>query len=238
MPVHSEEKLPPPSPPSYSEEGTFHSQYNVLRTIGHGTYAKVLLAHHRLTGTPVAVKVLVKNHRLFQPAMMEANIMKKMNHPNIVSLLQVIETKTRGYIIMELVEGQELYQYIKKSGHIEEDEAQKLFIQILSAVSYCHRRGIIHRDLKPDNIMLDKNGNIKIIDFGLSTQVKPGEMLNQHCGAYSFGVFLGQRYDGTKSNLWTLGVVLYFMVVGKVPFESSCKSRLWQVYTLQVIRTC
>lgn len=111
--MHSEEESPPTSPQdSISEEGSFRSQYKVLRTIGQGSNGKVLLAHHRLTGTPVAIKVVVKNNHLFQPAMMEAEIMKKINHPNIISLLQVIETKTTVYLIMELVEGQELYQYI------------------------------------------------------------------------------------------------------------------------------
>ena len=224
MPAHIEEELPPPSPrPSNPEDGELYSQYKVVRTIGHGTFAKVLLAQHRLTGTSVAIKVLVKNKPWFQEAMKEANILKKIKHPNIVSLLQVIETKTRGYLILELVEGQELYEYIKNSGHIEEDEARQIFLQILSAVSYCHRHGIVHRDLKPDNIMIDNKGSIKIIDFGLSTQVKPGDLLDEPCGAYAFRapeLFLWERYDGRKSDLWALGVILYYMVVGKVPFDS------------------
>ncbi|XP_076782635.1 sperm motility kinase Y-like [Arvicanthis niloticus] len=224
MPTHREDVLPPTSPQdSISEEGSFHSQYKVLRTIGQGSNGKVLLARHRLTGTHVAIKVLVKNNQLFQPAMMEAHIMRKINHPNIISLLQVIETKTTVYLIMELVEGQELYQYIKQSGYIEEDKAREIFKQIISAVSYCHAHGIVHRDLKPDNIMLDYKGKVKIIDFGLSTQVEPGQMLDRPCGAYSFGapeLFLGEIYDGTKNDIWTLGVVLYYMVVGKVPFDS------------------
>jgi serine/threonine protein kinase len=230
MPAQSEEELPLPSPqPGNSEDRNFHSQYKVIRTIGHGTFAKVLLAQHRLTGTSVAIKVLVKNKPWFQEAMKEANILKKIKHPNIVSLLQVIETKTRGYLILELVEGQELYEYIKTSGHIEEDKARQIFIQILSAVGYCHGHGIVHRDLKPDNIMIDNKGNIKIIDFGLSTQFKPGEILKEHCGAYAFGAperFLGQRYDGTKSDLGALGVVLHYMVVGKVPFDSFINPEL------------
>ncbi|XP_052025356.1 sperm motility kinase Y-like [Apodemus sylvaticus] len=224
IPTHSEEELPPFSfEPHISEEEDFHSQYKVLRTIGQGSNAKVLLAQHRLTGTPVAIKVLEKGKQWFQSAMMEANIMRTLNHPNIISLLQVTETKKSIYLVMEFVEGQQLYQYIKNSGHIEEDEARKIFKQLIAAVSYCHEHGIVHRDLKPDNILIDNNGKIKIIDFGLSTKVKPGQMLSQHCGSYSFGApefFLGKRYDGTKSDSWTLGVVLYFMIVGKVPFDS------------------
>ncbi|XP_063136902.1 sperm motility kinase Y-like [Rattus norvegicus] len=224
MPTETEEELPTPTPePSISEEGNFHSQYQVLGTIGQGGNAKVLLAHHRLTGTPVAVKVLRKDKQWFQPAMMEANIMRKINHPNIVSLIQVIEKETRIYLIMELVEGQELYQYIRESGHIEEDEARQIFEQILSAVSYCHGKGIVHRDLKLDNIMIDKNKKVKVIDFGLSNQFQPGKMPNHHCGTYSFGspeLLLGHRYDGPKNDMWIIGVVLYCMVVGKLPFDS------------------
>ncbi|CAH7305753.1 sperm motility kinase 2B [Phodopus roborovskii] len=208
---------------SFSDKQSFYSQYKFLKTIGHGGYAKVKLAHHCLTGTPVAVKVLRKRKLWCYPVMSEVDIMMTINHPNIISLLQVIETEKRIYLVMELAEGQQLYQYIRKVGHLLEDEARGIFKQILSAVSYCHDLGIIHRDLKPDNIMVDNNGKVKIIDFGLGTQVKPGQKLSYHCGTYSFGapeLLLGRLYDGPKIDIWTLGVVLYFMVVGKVPFDA------------------
>ncbi|XP_049991901.1 sperm motility kinase 2B-like [Alexandromys fortis] len=221
----SEEGGSPKSSPvsSLFEEECFQSQYRVLRTIGQGSNAKVQLAHHRLTGTPVAVKVLHKKKNWCHPIMSEVDIMMMVNHPNIISLLQVIESEKRIYLIMELAEGQQLYQYIRKTGRLQEDEARGIFRQILAGVSYCHELGIVHRDLKPDNIMLDGNGKVKIIDFGLGTQVKPGQRLDRHCGAYSFGapeLFLGKLYDGPKIDIWTVGVVLYFMVVGKVPFDA------------------
>ncbi|KAK7806861.1 hypothetical protein U0070_026753 [Myodes glareolus] len=206
---------------SYRE--SFHCQYIVLKTIGWGGFAKVKLAYHRLTGTPVAVKVLRKRKMWCYPVMSEVNIMMMINHPNIISLLQVIESEKRIYLVMELAEGQQLYQYIRQAGHLQEDEARGIFRQIVSAVSYCHELGIVHRDLKPDNIMLDRKGKVKIIDFGLGTQVKPGQRLSLHCGTYSFGapeILLGRLYDGPKVDIWTLGVVLYFMVVGKVPFDA------------------
>ncbi|XP_003504110.1 sperm motility kinase 2B-like [Cricetulus griseus] len=224
MSTPSEEESPEASPSSsIFEEESFQSQYRVLRTIGHGSNAKVQLAHHLLTGTPVAVKVLQKKKKWHQPLRAEVDIMMMISHPNIISLFQVIETEKRIYLIMELAEGQELYQYIRKVGHLKEDEARGIFKQIIAGVSYCHDLGIVHRDLKPDNIMLDPNGNVKIIDFGLGTQVQPGQRLSRHCGAYSFGapeLFLGRLYDGPKIDIWTLGVVLYFMVVGKVPFDA------------------
>ncbi|XP_041535929.1 sperm motility kinase 2B-like [Microtus oregoni] len=208
---------------SFSYRESFHSQYIALKTIGQGGYAKVKLAYNRLTGTPVAVKVLRKKKLWCYPVMSEVDIMMMVNHPNIISLLQVIESEKRIYLVMELAEGQQLYQYIRKAGHLQEDEARGIFRQILSAVSYCHELGIVHRDLKPDNIMVDGNGKVKIIDFGLGTQVKPGQRLSFHCGTYSFGapeLLRGKLYDGPKIDIWTLGVVLYFMVVGKVPFDA------------------
>ncbi|XP_005083103.2 sperm motility kinase 2B-like [Mesocricetus auratus] len=225
MPASSEEESPELSPTASStfEEESFQSQYKVLRTIGHGSNAKVQLAHHRLTGTPVAIKVLQKRKKWYQPIRSEVDIMMMTNHPNIISLLQVIETETRIYLVMELAEGQQLYQYIRKAGRLSEDEARRIFKQIIAGVSYCHDLGIVHRDLKPDNIMLDQNGKVKIIDFGLGTRFQPGQRLSRHCGAYSFGapeLFLGRLYDGPKVDVWTLGVVLYFMVVGKVPFDA------------------
>ncbi|OBS69670.1 hypothetical protein A6R68_01790, partial [Neotoma lepida] len=156
---------------------SFHSQYVVLKTIGRGSFAKVKLAQHRLTGALVAVKVFQKRKMWCFPILSEADIMRMIKHPNIVSLLQVIESDKRKYLIMELAEGKPLHKYVRKAHPLKEDEARGIFRQILSAMGYCHERGIIHRDLKPDNIVVDRNGKVKIVDFGLGTQVKPGEKL-------------------------------------------------------------
>ncbi|OBS57161.1 hypothetical protein A6R68_11714, partial [Neotoma lepida] len=208
---------------------SFYSQYVVLKTIGHGGSAKVKLAQHRLTGAPVAVKVLVKRKMWCYPVISEADIMRRMNHPNIVSLLQVIDSDKKTYLIMELAEGEPLFQYVKKAGHLKEDDARGIFRQMLSAVGYCHQCGIIHRDLKPDNIMVDQNGKVKIIDFGLGTQIKPGEKLTVIFGSYYFSapeLFLDKVHDGPKVDIWALGVVLYYMVVGKLPFRGATSSEL------------
>ncbi|KAL1770173.1 sperm motility kinase 2B-like, partial [Sigmodon hispidus] len=223
MEFYSEEIPELTSEHNFSDREDFYSQYTVLSTLGYGGFAKVKLAEHRLTGTLVAVKIVHKKKMWCYPVMPEADIMKMTNHPNIISLLQVIETEKKIYLIMELAEGQQLYQYIRKNGPLQEDEARRIFLQILSAVSYCHELGIIHRDLKPDNIMIDNNGKVKIIDFGLGTQVKPGQKLSFHCGTYSYAapeLFLGGLYDGPKVDIWTLGVILYFMVAGKIPFAA------------------
>ncbi|XP_032767306.1 sperm motility kinase 2B-like [Rattus rattus] len=215
------ERLPSESS-SYTE--SFHSQYMILNTIGHGGYATVKLALHRLTGTPVAVKILIKKEHWCHPVTSEVDIMMRIHHPNIISLFQVIETKKKIYLIMELAEGKQLYHRILEAGQLQEDEARGIFRQLLSAMGYCHARGIVHRDLKPDNIMIDTRGRIKIIDFGLATHVRPGQMLRYHCGTYAFAapeMLLGKLYEGPKVDVWTLGVVLYCMTVGRLPFDDS-----------------
>ncbi|XP_076782631.1 sperm motility kinase 2A-like [Arvicanthis niloticus] len=217
------------SEPSPSGTESFHSQYVVLNTIGQGGYAKVKLARHRLTGKLVAVKIIRKREHWCHPVTSEVDILKMTNHPNIISLFQVIETKKRIYLIMELATGKLLYEHIQEAGYLQEDEARRIFKQILSAMSYCHDQGIIHRDLKADNIMIDNNGKIKILDFGLGTQVKSGQKLSFHCGTYLFSapeVLLGRRYDGPKIDVWTLGVVLFYMTTGRLPFDDASTPQL------------
>jgi MAP/microtubule affinity-regulating kinase len=111
-----------------------------------------------------------------------------------------------------------------ETGFLHEGLARKIFRQIVHAMCYCHDIGIVHRDLKPDNIMVDSTGKVKIIDFGLGALVKPGMKLSRCCGAVLFyppEIFLGRPYDGTKVDTWTLGVLLYFMVTGKLPFRGK-----------------
>ena len=214
---------------SFSDTESFHAQYIVLNTIGHGGCATVKLAQHRLTGTPVAVKIIHKRRHWCHPVTWEVDIMTMVKHPNIISLHQVIETEKDIYLIMELAKGKSLYHHIYHGGPMQEDEARAIFIQLLSAVSYCHNQGIIHRDLKPGNIVIDKKGRIKLIDFGLSTLVNPGQKLNYHCGTLPYAapeILLGRLYDGPKVDMWALGVVLYYIIAGRLPFDAVKASEL------------
>ncbi|XP_052615508.1 sperm motility kinase 3A-like [Peromyscus californicus insignis] len=213
-----------PSPVPIHWYETLLAQYRILRTIGQGSYAEVKLAQHRLTGAEVAIKVLLKRKQQIFRIWSEVGIMKRMNHPNIISLLQIIETEQNIFLILELAEGRELWDWIQEVGHLQENIARKIFKQIVHAMCYCHDRGIVHRDLKPDNIMVDATGKVKIIDFGLGALIRPGRKLFRFCGALQFGApefFLRQPYDGTKVDTWNLGVLLYFMVTGTLPFDGS-----------------
>ncbi|XP_076783594.1 sperm motility kinase Z-like [Arvicanthis niloticus] len=216
---------------SLFNEEVFTRQYTVLMPLGQGGTTEVRLSFHRLTGTPVAIKALVKCEGRWEQILLEVEIMKTLSHPNIVSLLQVIETEQNIYLIMELAQGEELLSRVRKAGCLKEDEARSIFVQLLSAIGYCHGEGVVHRDLKPDNIIVDDHGKVKIIDFGLGARFMPGEKLKRLCGALQFippEIFIGLPYDGPKVDIWALGVILYHMVTGFVPFPANTLRELSQ----------
>uniref|UniRef100_A0A8R7R3E9 non-specific serine/threonine protein kinase n=1 Tax=Triticum urartu TaxID=4572 RepID=A0A8R7R3E9_TRIUA len=151
-------------------------RYEVGRTIGQGSFAKVKFAVDADTGAPVAMKVLDKatilNNRMLQQIKKEISIMKIVRHPNIIRLNEVLAGQTKIYIIMELITGGELFDKIARQGKLRENEARKYFQQLIDAINYCHSKGVYHRDLKPENLLLDSRGNLKVSDFGLSSLSK------------------------------------------------------------------
>ena len=198
--------------------------FEILRTIGEGTFGKVKLARHILTGTQVAVKVIKKRRQSLSSAQAlfrEACGMKALNHPNIVKLLGVIDTEETIFLMMEYLSGGEMSRYLKIHGRMTEAQARGPFQQLVSALQHCHRRGIVHRDLKPMNLLFDSNMNIKLTDFGLSNKCDGTGLLDTICGTAPYAapeLFLGQSYSGPAVDVWSLGVVLYTMVTGSRPF--------------------
>ncbi|CAH9094414.1 unnamed protein product [Cuscuta epithymum] len=147
-------------------------KYEVGRTIGEGTFAKVKFGKNSETGDPVALKILDKDkvlkHKMAEQIKREIATMKLISHPNVVGLYEVMGSKTKIYIVLEFVTGGELFDKIVNHGRMKEGEARKYFQQLINAVDYCHSRGVFHRDLKPENLLLDARGNLKVSDFGLS----------------------------------------------------------------------
>ncbi|KAE9544842.1 hypothetical protein AGLY_000384 [Aphis glycines] len=197
--------------------------YTIDRRIGKGNFAEVRLATHRL----VAIKMIDKRKLdavNLEKVHREVDIMKQLDHPHIIKLYQVMESKDMIYIISEYASQGEIFDYIAKYGRMTEAAARKKFWQILSAVEYCHNRHVVHRDLKAENLLLDANMNIKIADFGFSNYFTPGEQLATWCGSPPYAapeVFEGKKYYGPEIDVWSMGVVLYVLVCGALPFDGS-----------------
>ncbi|KAJ3178076.1 Map microtubule affinity-regulating kinase [Geranomyces variabilis] len=201
--------------------------YVFQKTVGEGNFAKVKLAKHKLTGVEVAVKIIDKttlDEKKLSKLYREVRIMKLLHHPNIVKLYEVIETKYTVFLVMEYASGGELYDYLVVHGKMKEKEARAKFRQILSAVSYCHKKRVIHRDLKAENLLLDANLDIKIADFGFSNYFDPDSKLDTFCGSPPYAapeLFQGRRYTGPEVDIWSLGVILYVLTTGCLPFDGK-----------------
>ncbi|XP_030637165.1 MAP/microtubule affinity-regulating kinase 4 isoform X2 [Chanos chanos] len=212
---------------SFSDEQPHIGNYRLLKTIGKGNFAKVKLARHILTGREVAIKIIDKtqlNPTSLQKLFREVRIMKGLRHPNIVQLFEVIETEKTLYLVMEYASGGEVFDYLVSHGRMKETEARAKFRQIVSAVHYCHQKNIVHRDLKAENLLLDADANIKIADFGFSNEFTLGNKLDTFCGSPPYAapeLFQGKKYDGPEVDIWSLGVILYTLVSGSLPFDGQ-----------------
>ncbi|XP_078675683.1 MAP/microtubule affinity-regulating kinase 3-like isoform X19 [Branchiostoma floridae x Branchiostoma belcheri] len=212
---------------SRNEEHPHIGKYRLLKTIGKGNFAKVKLARHVPTGKEVAIKIIDKtqlNPSSLQKLFREVRIMKMLNHPNIVKLFEVIETEKTLYLVMEYASGGEVFDYLVAHGRMKEKEARAKFRQIVSAVQYCHQKRVVHRDLKAENLLLDSDMNIKIADFGFSNEFTPGNKLDTFCGSPPYAapeLFQGKKYDGPEVDVWSLGVILYTLVSGSLPFDGQ-----------------
>ncbi|XP_066943842.1 serine/threonine-protein kinase SIK2-like isoform X1 [Macrobrachium rosenbergii] len=199
--------------------------YDIEKTIGKGNFAVVKLARHRITKTEVAIKIIDKSQldsTNLQKVHREVKVLKSLDHPHIIKLYQVMESKNMIYLVSEYASNGEMFDYIARYGRMSEPMARRKFWQILSAVEYCHNRHIVHRDLKAENLLLDVNMNMKIADWGFSNYYTPADTLNTWCGSPPYAapeVFEGKKYIGPEIDIWSLGVVLYVLVCGALPFD-------------------
>lgn len=219
------------------------------KTLGKGATGRVRLARHTGTGKMAAVKIiskkcdtLAKSQSVAQMKQTEAPqevvgqrpipfsiereivVLKLIEHENIVNLYDIWENRGEIYLIMEYVEGGELFQYVSKYGRLPEQEAVRLFRQIIASLSYCHRFNVCHRDLKPENLLLDKDRNIKLADFGMAALQPEGRWLSTSCGSPHYAapeIIHGQPYRGTQVDIWSCGIILYAMISGTLPFDGG-----------------
>ena len=200
-------------------------EYSIKETIGKGSFSKVKLGINKSTGEKVAIKILekrkIKNKNDKIRIERELSILKKINHINIVKIIQTKEDQDNIYIIMEFV-NYDLYLHIVNNKRLDEKESSLYFFQLIQGLEYIHSLNIVHRDLKPENLLLTKDRVLKIIDFGLSNYSKGEELLITPCGSPSYTppeMIKGYKYNGFAVDIWSTGIILYGMLCGYLPFE-------------------
>lgn len=204
--------------------------YSLLNKIGEGGFSQVWRGIHRTTKMNVAIKVINKYREdlKMEQVYREIDNMKLLDHPYIAKMYEVIEQGKNVYIIMEYLENGTLHQEIVKNGPLEETKARKYLLQLLEAVKYIHDHDLIHRDIKAENILIDRNSNIRLTDFGFSNSMSVAKTV---CGSPSYvspEMITNSDYNG-KTDIWSIGILLYFMLAGFYPFVSSSITKLMHV---------
>jgi serine/threonine protein kinase len=196
--------------------------------IGKGAFGIATLGIHKLTGKHVAIKTIKKSYikdeysrrKVFQ----EIFILKKIRHSNIIRLLEVFETPKHILLVMEYANGGDLLHFVRNVGKLPEYDTKHIFRQILYGLAHCHCRSVMHRDIKLDNILLDKNSNFKICDFGIAKIIGRGVKVREQCGTPAYlapEIMNEDGYETFLPDFWSLGVLLYAMLFGTVPFKAN-----------------
>ncbi|KRG00793.1 mucin-5AC isoform X4 [Drosophila mojavensis] len=203
-------------------------RFDIIKKLGQGTYGKVQLGINKETGQEVAIKTIKKCKIEAEADLVrirrEVQIMSSVQHPNIIHIYEVFENREKMVLVMEFAAGGELYDYLSERKVLSEEEARRIFRQVATAVYYCHKHKICHRDLKLENILLDEHGNAKIADFGLSNVFDDQRLLGTFCGSPLYAspeIVEGTPYQGPEVDCWSLGVLLYTLVYGSMPFDGS-----------------
>ncbi|XGW28319.1 hypothetical protein V3C99_008249 [Haemonchus contortus] len=221
-----------PDPASPTKKDVKH-RFEITKKLGSGTYGKVSLAFDHKFDREVAVKLIkksaIENKADLVRIRREIRIMSALHHPNIIQIFEVFENREKIILVMEYASGGELYDYVSRFGSLPESEARRIFRQITSAVLYCHKHQVAHRDLKLENILLDQDNNAKIADFGLSNYFGTKSLLTTFCGSPLYAspeIINGTPYKGPEVDCWSLGILLYTLVYGSMPFDGRDFNRM------------
>ncbi|KAI7892847.1 kinase-like domain-containing protein [Mucor mucedo] len=209
--------------------------YVLCRTIGRGASGRVKLGIHKITGEKVAIKMISRSQltassSTAKSVQRELAVLQLLHHPHLIDLRQVLQDTQYVYFVMEYLEGGELFHVLAERGRLPESEGRHLFLQLITALAWCHAHHITHRDLKPENILLDKEKkNLKIADFGMAAMQPINALLRTSCGSPHYAspeIVRGKRYDGTATDVWSCGAILYAIVTGHLPFDDEHMGRL------------
>lgn len=210
-------------------------KYKISKLIGEGGMASVYEAEHEMLGTKVAIKVLnpilSANAEIKTRFRNEAKLMASLDHPNITKVIDFDEKPQQLSIVMEFLNGEDLDQKIKRNGPLSEKEISDIFSQTLSAFQYAHEKGIVHRDIKPSNIYILSNGHVKILDFGIAKLFGQGNEMTQTGTQMGTPIYMspeqvkGDKSIDHRSDIYSLGVTMFFAINGKPPYNSTTESQ-------------
>ena len=227
--THQQSPPPPPPPAVTANEGLYRKGYVLEKTIGSGAYSKVKLAHSVRLNKKVAIKIIEMKKApkevldKFLPREEEAlHIMS--HHDNIISVHDVVKTTDKICFVMDLADNGDLLDYINSKKRLSERTSRTFFRDLVTAVAACHRRNIVHRDIKCENLLLDANYRVMLSDFGFARIAEPDGHLDTFCGSFAYAapeIIVGDEYIGTAADIWSMGVVLFAMVCGKLPFKDT-----------------
>ncbi|KDQ23278.1 hypothetical protein PLEOSDRAFT_1094786 [Pleurotus ostreatus PC15] len=199
--------------------------YTLGKVIGEGAYGKVRLGTHRLTSTRVAIKQIPKAMSSYLTR--EIHHHRQLHHPHVTQMYEVIATEANIWIVTELCCGGELFDYLAEKGRLSEEETRVIFGQLCLAVAYLHEKGIVHRDLKLENVLLDERCRVKLGDFGFTREFERGSLMETFCGTTGYAspeMLQGKKYQGPEVDVWSLGVILYCLLTGTLPFDDDDES--------------
>lgn len=197
--------------------------YKIGQLLGRGRFGTVKAATHCDTHHKVAIKMVKKQH--FEPD--EVHIQCSLDHKHIMKVHEAFDLGEYVCIVMDYMPGRDLIRYLGMQVRLRENDAQRLFQQLIDAIGHCHDNSIVHRDVKAENILLDDDNNMKLIDFGFAGRLQDDQLPAKNCGSmhYAAPEVLSKdcQFHGPEVDVWSCGVVLYLLLTSYLPFD-SCNS--------------
>lgn len=190
----------------------------MIRVIGRGSYGKVCLVQFKKTNDLYAMKSLKKNVLLdedqVESTLLEKKILQSIDHPFLVGMVFCFQTEERVYFVLPFIRGGELFQHLRQNKYFPEEKVKFYAAIIGLSLEYLHKKGIIYRDIKPENILLDEDGYLKLIDFGMAKILKDDEITNSFCGTPEYlapEIITGEGHN-RMADWWSYGTLVYEML--------------------------